>query len=170
MKFDRRSQRSNHQTPLRDPDCHHVPFWSCGQRLSWIPPPRPESYLCEPPPPSPGREAWTAHLRAGRPSIPAVWYRTGWGPFKGQMEYRQPRPSRKDFAAATHKLYTQASPLAAHREHDGLAPLHLTCQTVSAPPWLYRGTIFGCCPICTRPPCVCDTPRKRKRSFGAEPS
>lgn len=28
---------------------------------------------------------------------------------------------------STHKLYTQTSPRAAHLEHDGLAPLHLTC-------------------------------------------
>jgi hypothetical protein len=28
----------------------------------------------------------------------------------------------------THRLYTHTSPRAAHREHDGLAPLHLTCE------------------------------------------
>jgi hypothetical protein len=32
---------------------------------------------------------------------------------------------------STYKLYTHASPLAAQREHDGLAPLHLTCHQVS---------------------------------------
>lgn len=45
----------------------------------------------------------------------------------------------------THRLYTQTSPLAAHREHDGLAPLHLTCQMVSPPPYRDRSD-FGICP------------------------
>lgn len=34
----------------------------------------------------------------------------------------------RDPRRSTHKLYTQGSPLVAQREHDGLAPLHLTCR------------------------------------------
>lgn len=71
---------------------------------------------------------WTAHPPAVRLLLRVAWCRIKLGLFgEDQRGKREGKTGGR-----THKLYTQSSPLVAQREHDGLAPLHLTCRDLTS--------------------------------------